>query len=72
MTISIEMTTQELAALKQITKLDNDSEAVLKAALEFLRISRLRELKTVSGKVEFESNWQEQEELELGECGFPQ
>jgi hypothetical protein len=65
------MPAQELAALKQITKLDDEAEAVLKAAREFLRISRLRELKAVSGKVEMEANWQELEELELGEAGFP-
>lgn len=72
MSISIEMSAQEIAALKDITKLENDAEAVTRAAREFLRISRLRELKAVSGKVDFESNWQELEELELGETNFPQ
>jgi hypothetical protein len=71
-TINIELTAQEIAALKQFTKLEDDAEAVTQAAREFLRLSRLRELKTVSGKVEFESNWQELEELELGESDFPQ
>jgi hypothetical protein len=70
--ITIELPAQELAALKQITKLENDAEAVVKAAREFLRLSRLRELKAVSGKVEFEANWEELEGLELGESGFPQ
>jgi hypothetical protein len=72
MSITIEMPAQEIAALKELTKLENDAEAVLKAAREFLRLSRLRELKTVSGKVALEANWQELEALELGECGFPQ
>jgi hypothetical protein len=72
MSITVEMTAQEIAALKQLTKLENDAEAVSKAAREFLRLSRLRELKAVSGKVELEANWQELEELELGEPGFPQ
>jgi hypothetical protein len=70
--INIELPAQEIAALKQITKLENDAEAVIKAAREFLRLHRLRELKAVSGKVEFEANWQELEELELGESDFPQ
>jgi len=70
--INIELTVQEIAALKQITKLENDAEAVSTAAREFLRLSRLRELKAVSGKVEFEANWQKLEELELGDSGFPQ
>jgi hypothetical protein len=71
-TINIELTVQEIAAIKQLTKLENDAEAVMKAAREFLRLSRLRELKAVSGKVEFDGNWQELEELELGETDFPQ
>ena len=71
MSITINLTTQEVAALKQFTKLEDDAEAVTKAAREFLRLSRLRELKAASGKVEFEANWQELEELELGESDFP-
>ena len=42
------------------------------AAREFLRVSQLRELKAVSGKVEFDPNWERLESLELGEMGFPQ
>jgi hypothetical protein len=72
MSINIELTVQEIAALKRLTKLENDAEAVTKAAREFLRLSRLRELKAVSGKVEFEDNWQALEELELTESDFPQ
>jgi len=70
--INIELPDQELAAIKQITKLDDDAEAVVRAAREFLRLSRLRELKGVSGKVDFDADWQKLEELELGESGFPQ
>ena len=72
MSISIDLTVQEVAALKQFTKVEDDAEAVAKAAREFLRLSRLRDLKAVCGKVEFESNWQELEELELNESDFPQ
>jgi len=70
--INIELSAQEIAALKQVTKLEDDAEAVTKAAREFLRLSRLRELKAISGKVEFESNWKELEEFELRESDFPQ
>ena len=72
MSINIEMTAQEIASLKQITKLENDAEAVTKAAREFLRLSRLRELKAVSGKVDFENNWQQLEQRELDVSDFPQ
>lgn len=71
MSIHIEMTAQEIASLKQITKLENDAEAVTKAAREFLRLSRLRELKAISGKVDFEDNWQELEQRELDVSDFP-
>ena len=72
MSISIEMTAQEVDALKQLTRRENDADAVTTAAREFLRLSRLRELKGISGKVDFADNWQELEERELGEAGFPQ
>ncbi len=72
MSITIEMSAQEIAALKQLTRLDNDAEAIIRAAREFLRLSRLRELKAVSGKVQFQSNWQELEELEFQESALPQ
>ena len=58
MTITIELSNQEVAALKQFTKLKDDAEAIAQAAREFLRLRRLCELKAVSGKVEFETNWQ--------------
>jgi hypothetical protein len=72
MSITIEISAQEIAALKQLTRLDNDAEAIIQAAREFLRFSRLRELKAVSGKIQFEANWQELEELELKESALPQ
>jgi hypothetical protein len=69
--INIELTAPEIAALKEATKLHNGAEAVAKAVREYLRINRLRELKAVSGKVELEANWQELEDLELGESDYP-
>ncbi|HTU17257.1 MAG TPA: hypothetical protein VMG10_04285 [Gemmataceae bacterium] len=65
------MTAQELEALKQATKIENDAEAVAKAAREFLRLRRLRELKAVSATVELQANWQELEQRELAETDFP-
>ena len=72
MSIELLLTPKEISLLKQITKLEDDSEAITQAAREYLRISRLRELKTASGKVEFEENWQALEQLELDECQLPQ
>ncbi len=63
MSITIEMPAQEIDAIKQLTRLDNDAEAIIQAAREFLRLIRLRELKAASGKVEFEAHWQEDTRL---------
>jgi hypothetical protein len=71
-TIQIELSVQEIASLKQITKLDNDAEAVTKAAREFVRLSRLRELKAISGKADFDDNWLELEKRDLLVNDFPQ
>jgi hypothetical protein len=70
--IDLDLTPQELAAIKQITRLESDAEAVARAAREFLRLARLLELKAVSDKIEFEDRWRELEALELGEAGFPE
>jgi hypothetical protein len=72
MSIIVELTTQEIATLKELTKLEGDAEAVAQAAREFLRFSRLRELKAACGKVAFEANLQGLEDLELLEADFPQ
>jgi hypothetical protein len=72
MSINIELTAQEIDALKQATKIENDAEAIAKAVREFLRLRGLRELTAASGKVELEDNWQELEDRELGETDFPQ
>ena len=72
MSITIEMSAQEIAALKQLTRLEDDAEAILQAAREFLRLGRLRELKAASGKVDFQLNWQELEDRELRESNIPQ
>ena len=68
MSVTIELTNQELALIKELTRVSNDAEAVVKAAREFLRIGRLRQLKSVSGRVEFEDVSEQLETLELTEC----
>ena len=71
MSVTISLTNQEIAQIRQITQQTSDSDAVSAAVREFLRTSRLRELKAVSGKVEFDDNWQQLESLEIGESPFP-
>ena len=72
MSILIEMPAQEIAAIKKLTRLEDDAEAITQAAREFLRLIGLRELKAASGKVEFDSNWRNFKELEQRECGLPE
>ncbi len=72
MSITIEMSAHELSALKQLTRLENDADAVIAAAREFVRLRRLRELKDACGNLDFEANWQKLEELELAETPVPQ
>jgi hypothetical protein len=72
MSIHIELPAPELSLLRQITRTNDDAEAVIRATREFIRLSRLRELKSVSGKVELNGDWQGLDELELAETEFPQ
>ena len=71
MSIRIELPAPELELLKRITRSSDDAEAVVRATREFLRLSGLRELKSASGKVEFDHDWQKLEALELAETDFP-
>ncbi|MBI3865227.1 MAG: hypothetical protein HY290_25410 [Planctomycetia bacterium] len=71
MSIVVEMPAQEMAAIKQLTRLNDDAEAIVQAAREFVRLVRLRELKSASGRVDFDANWQELEDLELKETSLP-
>jgi hypothetical protein len=71
MSIDLPLTTQEVVALKRITNVQDEAQAVMRAVREFLRLSHLRELKAASGRVEFETSWQQLEALELGEVDLP-
>jgi hypothetical protein len=70
--VTIDLTSQEIAQLKQLTQQSGDTEAVNHAVREFLRIAHLRQLKSVSGKVEFDDPSTQLELLELEESPFPQ
>jgi hypothetical protein len=72
MNVTVEILPQEIAALRQLTQIENDADAILTAAREFLRLGRLRELKSASGKVDFDSNWQELDKAELNDAPFPE
>jgi hypothetical protein len=68
MGLEIGLTPQEMDTLKEVTRSHDASEAVTKAARGYLRLLHLQELKSATGKVEFDLNWQQLEARELGEA----
>ncbi len=72
MNLGISLSAEEIRQLRDVTDAANDAEAVSKAAREYLRLVRLRELKAVSGKVDYDDNWKELESLEIENTPFPQ
>ncbi len=67
MSVTVDLTPEEITKLRRFTALDTDEGAVAKAAREFLRIAQLRELKAASGKVDYEPLGEAMEALELRE-----
>lgn len=57
MSLTVDLTSDEVAQIKKITRLQDDAAAVTKAAREYLRLSRLRELKAVSGNVDYDPHF---------------
>ncbi len=67
MSITVNLSPDEVAQIKRLTELQNEEEAVAKAAREFLRVTQLRELKAASGEVDFGAASEEPEAMELRE-----
>ncbi len=67
MSVTVNLSAEEVAQIKRATEVDNENEAVAKAAREFLRVVQLRELKAASGKVDYAGVEGHMEALELRE-----
>ncbi len=67
MSVTVNLSAEEVAQIKRFTDLENEGEAVTKAAREFLRVIQLRELKAASGNVDYEELGRQMEALELRE-----
>jgi hypothetical protein len=67
MSVTINLSSDEVDQIKRFAELQNETEAVAKAAREFLRMTQLRELKAVSGKVDYCDGGDELEAMELRE-----
>ncbi len=67
MSVTVNLSLDEVAQIQRFTELENESEAVTKAAREFLRVMQLRELKAASGNVAYQDLGEAMETLELRE-----
>lgn len=72
MSITVELNNDEIAQMSRLTNHPDSAQAVAQAAREYLRIRRLRELSAMSGRVDYEDNWEQLEALELAEVKSPQ
>lgn len=61
----VDLTEQELAELKDLTRQEDITAAIRSAMTEYLRFARRQRLKELSGHVQMEENWQAQEAAEL-------
>ena len=57
MTATIDLTEQEIAELKEVTRQTDVAVAVRTAITEYLNYMRRVRLKELSGQVEIEENW---------------
>ncbi len=62
----VDLTEQELADLKALTRQVDDVAAVRSAMTEYMRFARRMQLKALSGQVQMEENWPALEASELG------
>jgi len=67
MSVTVNLSPDEVAQIKRFTDLKNENDAVTKAVREFLRVVQLRELKAASGKVDYHEAGEAMEGLELRE-----
>lgn len=68
--LTINLTSEEVAHAKEMTHVPHDTAAVTKAVRDYLRLSRLRELKAISGKIDYAADSPQLESLEMGKVEF--
>ena len=65
MSITLELPGELVSDLKELTSQQDCEAAVEEAVAEFIRMKRLQELKSASGKIEFSDSWKEMDEAEF-------
>ena len=66
MPTTVELSAEEIAELMALTKAADAPSALRSAMTEYFRHARRMQLKTLSGKVQMEDNWQALEAAEAG------
>jgi len=67
LTTIVELSEEELAALRKATNQSDSAAAVRMAAVEYLRHVKRMQLRQLPGQVEMLDNWAELERLEISE-----
>ena len=65
MTTVVDLSAEEIADLKELTQESEVAAAVRAATMAYLRHARRQRLKTLSGRVEMQENWDKLENTEL-------
>ena len=65
MTTTVHLSDEELADLKELTKLTDPAEAVRAAMHDYVRYARRMRLKQLSGQVRIQDNWRDLEATEM-------
>jgi hypothetical protein len=65
MSTTVQLSEEELADLKELTKQDDPVAAVRAAMQDYVRYARRMQLKQLSGRVHIQDNWQQLEAAEL-------
>jgi hypothetical protein len=65
MSTTVQLTDEELADLKELTKQSDPAAAIRTAMHDYVRYARRLQLKQLSGRVRIQDNWQELEAAEM-------
>ena len=68
MNLALNLTEQELSEIRLRTDASDDAEAICRAAREYLRVCKSRELTAMAADLDYDENaWRELDAAELGE-----
>ncbi len=71
MTTTVQLSDEELADLKELTKQSDPAAAIRTAMHDYVRYARRLQLKQLSGRVRIQDNWRELEATEMDSQSEP-